>query len=263
MIEKLFQEVLKASRLSLSYYHSLSDSMVHQKEDGSLVTDADIAVSNALKEGLQELTHDIEIVSEEDPLEKSRAIFNRSSKFWLIDPIDGTWSFANRIGDFVINLALIEDGEPVLGIISAPLEEMMYIGDVKSGALYGLSYDGKKIELNPRKTFDGGYNLLLSASLISEEVQTFMNSCNVLSSRSVFSAYKFMMMVDGRGDIYPRLKKTYTWDTAAGHALLKAAGGDIVDKNNDSLIYNAAIENPNFVAVINKSVVNNRMLDAL
>lgn len=249
----IVEVALKASNIVMKCYNK-EQFETKRKIDNSYVTSADIASSKSIISGLNKLHPDTPVVSEENDEAVNADIVRNSKKFWLIDPIDGTWSFVNRSGDFVINIALIDDGKPIFGVISAPLVKSTYYND-NAGKVYKLERNNLT-EVRPNRQFnDGGYDFLISDINMNQRTQDFVASHQVKTLTPVPSAYKFALMVEGKGDIYPRFKPTYIWDTAAGHALLLATGGEIYDATAyKPLVYNGNLKNPNFVATVDTKI---------
>jgi 3'(2'), 5'-bisphosphate nucleotidase len=241
---------IDASKIALKHY-GLDDLEVKSKEDHSPVTAADIEISEFITKRLIAIDPSIPVISEEDNQTLNLYVIRNSDLFWLVDPIDGTWSFINRDGVFVINIALIKNGDPILGIINSPLHGSTY---------YNLDDSVYKIEnaantaLNPKRNFSKGLDFLVSDSNLCQRSQDFLSRYKVKTLSPVPSAYKFALMVEGQGDIYPRFKPTFSWDTASGHALLKAVGGEIFSPNATPLKYNHTLRNPNFVAVADATI---------
>ncbi|MDF3047939.1 MAG: 3(2),5-bisphosphate nucleotidase [Candidatus Midichloriaceae bacterium] len=241
---------IDASKIALKHY-GLDDIEVKTKEDRSPVTAADIEVNEFITKNLTSIAPSIPVVSEEDNQAINLDIIRNSELFWLVDPIDGTWSFINKNGVFVINIALIKNGYPILGIINSPLHGSTY---------YNLDDKVYKIEnsastlLKPQRDFSKGLDFLVSDINLCQRSQDFLGRYKVKTVSPVPSAYKFALMAEGQGDIYPRFKPTFSWDTASGHALLKAVGGEIFAPNATPLKYNHTLKNPNFVAVVDTKI---------
>ncbi len=243
---KIVQVAIKASELVMSYYNK-GYAEVKSKKDNSPVTEADYESSALITESLYKLDPYIPVISEEGDDQQGLGIIKRSDLYWLVDPIDGTWSFIRRNGAFVINIALVKDGNPIFGVISSPLHGSTYYND--ESHVYKIEY-GKTRQVHPNRDFSNGLDFLVSDSNLCQSAQDFLGKHTVKTLTPIPSAYKFALMVEGQGDIYPRFKPTYTWDTAAGHALLKSVGGDIYDINGSPLQYNKTLLNPNFIAVV-------------
>lgn len=250
-IEQVAEIAIKAGQLVMDYYNGPMLE-AYRKEDNSPVTDADRDVSSFIIKSLEEISH-LPVVSEEEDEAYNLSVIETAKEFWLVDPIDGTWSFINRAGDFTVNIALIVDGAPVMGVIYAPLTSICYCG-VLGGEAYKIDA-GVKTPMLPRDKFDeAGYDFLVSSQNLNQKVQDFLVLYKVKTITPIPSSVKFALMADGQGDIYPRFKPTSIWDTGAGHAILRAIGGDVLQLNGEPLRYNEAIINPNFVSFVSTSI---------
>jgi 3'(2'), 5'-bisphosphate nucleotidase len=226
---------------------------VQHKADQSPVTEADRLAHRLIVDGLHALTPDYPVLSEE---QQSPGFEQRRqwARYWLVDPLDGTREFIDRNGEFTINIALIENGFPVLGMIYLPLERLAYIGVENAGA-WRVDATGRQ----PITTaaVDPGAELRVFTS--SRHCNAELLSClDKLAQHfapvqwlKVGSALKFCRLAEGRGDFYPRFSPCCEWDTAAGQAILEAAGGQLLDTNFNRLAYNQgpSLINPNFYAI--------------
>ena len=211
---------------------------VEMKSDNSPLTRADVFSHNLINERLMQLTPDVPVISEEG---KGVEYALRSSwrSFYLVDPLDGTKSFINRNGEFTVNIALIEDGQPVLGVIYAPVSDTLYYGLPGDGA-YRRKGDGYpvRIEVAPPAESDD-LIAVISRSHKSNEKELFMNTGIVKECLNSGSSLKFCLVAEGRAHIYPRFGPLWEWDTAAGHAILRSAGGRVVDlRGGQEISYN-------------------------
>ena len=168
--------------------------------------------------------------------------------FWLVDPLDGTKEFINRNGEFTVNIALIENGTPVLGVVFAPALDRMYAGAMGLGAL--LEVQGKRQAIECRSIPEDGLDVVASRSHgDADALDQFLNGRLVRSLKSAGSSLKICLIAEGEADLYPRLGRTMEWDIAAGHAVLAAAGGQIHALNGDVLSYGKRdLSNPHFYA---------------
>ena len=234
-----------ANKAILEVYHS-DNVDVDLKSDASPVTQADLAAHEVLLAGLQRLTPDIPVVSEEDP--ESHELGLQGKPFWLIDPLDGTKEFISRNGEFTCNLALIEQGRSTLGLVSVPIDELIYIGGNGLGA--------SKIYRNQEPTAircmrqPGVTRVVASKSHLNEATESFINSIETeVELIQVGSSLKLLRIAEAMADIYPRLAPTCEWDIAAGHAVLEGAGGRVLDLNKEPLRYGKVSKlNPYFIA---------------
>ncbi len=241
------------------------DHAVEYKDDNSPLTAADKASHEVIMAGLQKKFPNIPILSEEgkDIPYEERKDWDR---FWLVDPLDGTKEFIKRNGEFTVNIALIENQQPVLGVVYVPVQEKLYLGVVGEGAWIqeqGSSYQesGSTLEpetLNPLPAFqpiqvrqadnDKGLTVVMSRSHPSPELEEYLKDINVATALPVGSSLKLCVVAEGKADLYPRLGPTMEWDTAAGHAVVIAAQGNVRTKEGNSLSYNKiSLLNPYFI----------------
>ena len=237
-----------ADKAILKIYNSI-DFGNKIKKDDTPVTKADLAAHNVLLSGLKALTPDIPIVSEEDA--KSHYIPRNNSIYWLIDPLDGTKEFIKRNGEFTCNLALIEHNKPTLGFITIPAKNELYFGGKSFGA-FVKNLNKELLQLKHYKKA-GVTRIVASKSHLNEETKKFINKqLGKIEIVQAGSSLKFLKIASGEADLYPRLAPTCEWDTAAGHAILEGAGGQVLQAyNNKPLIYGKSeILNPHFIASI-------------
>lgn len=233
-----------ASEKVLHIYES--NFKVEYKEDQSPITAADVASHEVIIHGLRSISRDIPILSEEGksiPWEERR----HWHRFWLIDPIDGTKDFTQRTGEFTVNIALIENGEPVMGVVTAPALKEAYWGVVGEGA-YKRDRTGKVHRIRVAEPKDAK-RVVASKNHLNEETRQFIDTLGEHDLVQAGSSLKFCRIAEGHADIYPRLGPTCEWDTAAAHAVLLAAGGRIETLEGDPLKYGKEdVLNPFFVA---------------
>jgi len=223
-----------------------SDFTVQDKDDKSPVTEADQRAEAVILAALAQLTPDIPIISEEEAA--AGRIPQVDSCFWLVDPLDGTKEFIKRNGEFTINIALIEQGMPVLGVVYAPALERLFAGARGLGARIEEA-DGVRA-IACRRTPGAGLTVVGSRSHgDAEAMKTFLAGRKVAEQKSAGSSLKFCLVAAGEADVYPRLGRTMEWDTAAGHAVLLAAGGQVSTLEGIELRYGKpGLDNPHFVA---------------
>lgn len=201
---------------------------VETKADGSPLTEADRLSHDLIAEGLRRLFPDIPVISEEG---KDVSYEERKSweRFWLVDPLDGTKEFLKHNGEFTVNIALIEGSQPVLGVIYAPALEELYYGDTRSGAFKQAGGDGqpeRAIGVHPAGG-EGALRVVGSRSHSAAEEKEFLSQFSVAETLAVGSSLKFCFVSEGKADLYYRHGHTWEWDTAAGHALARAAGAQV------------------------------------
>ncbi|MDI9244968.1 3'(2'),5'-bisphosphate nucleotidase CysQ [Marinobacter sp. CHS3-4] len=236
-----------ASEKVLNIY--MTDFKVDYKADESPITAADLASHRIIIEGLRALSRDIPVLSEEgaDISWEERRHWRR---FWLIDPIDGTKDFTQRTGEFTVNIALIEDGVPVLGVVTAPALKEAYWG-VKGEGAYKRDRNGRVHRISvaePKETL----RIVASKNHLNDETKSFISQFEPFELVQAGSSLKFCRIAEGHADIYPRLGPTCEWDTGAAHAVLSAAGGKVETLEGESLKYGKEdVLNPFFVAAGN------------
>jgi 3'(2'), 5'-bisphosphate nucleotidase len=243
----------------LSVYEASGDIEVNFKQDNSPLTQADQRAHNLIVRQLQQVTPDIPVLSEEsDAIDYAQ---RRSwTRYWLVDPLDGTKEFVKRNGEFTVNIALIEQGLPILGVVHVPVTHTTYSGLVGSGATK-INADGERSAIETSKIQPGQKRLMVVASrshrdadtdLLIEKLRDRFSDVQLVS---MGSSLKICLVAEGQADLYPRLAPTCEWDTAAAHGVLAAAGGDIVNTGFEKLTYNAKAEllNPFFIAIADTS----------
>ena len=220
------------------------------KADESPVTDADHAAEAIILAGLQGLTPDTPVVAEEE-MAAGRVPKLDGGPFWLVDPLDGTKEFIKRNGEFTVNIALIENGRPILGIVRAPASGTLWRGVAGLGAdkrENGSTY--KRIAT--REPPAAGLTACASRShAIYSDLDIWFrsNGLTVAERKQAGSSLKFCLIAEGQADIYPRFGPTNEWDTAAGQAVLEAAGGEVVTTDGRPLLYGKpGFANPHFIA---------------
>ena len=221
---------------------------VRTKSDETPVTAADIAAHKVIVNGLQSLPYEYPILSEEDSLTPWE-VRKKWYRYWLIDPLDGTKEFINRNGEFTVNIALIDNGRPVAGVVYAPALNQCYFGAENLGA---WCKEGEITRTLPFKSITlSKLTIVGSRSHKSPEMATYLEQFSDYELASVGSSLKFCLLATGEAHLYPRLGPTSEWDTAAGQAVLTAAGGQVTLLNsNEALKYNQKdnILNPQFLA---------------
>ena len=220
---------------------------IERKGDASPVTAADRLAEGIITEGLRAATPDWPVVAEEACAEGDIPAIRE--KFWLVDPLDGTREFADGRDEYVVCIALIEGGRPVLGVLAAPAFGTVYGGIVGQGAW--IEKDGTRLPIQARRPPEEGLHLLDSRShRDAAATEEFCRDLNIARTTRMGSALKFAWMAEGRADVMPRLSSgIMEWDTAAGQAVLEAAGGHVLDGDGAPLAYGKPdYRNPGFVA---------------
>ncbi len=227
---------------------------VETKQDQSPLTQADLASHELIKTALSGLTPDIPQLSEESEIAPF-STRQRWREYWLIDPLDGTKEFVNRNGEFTVNIALIRDHEPVLGVVHVPVQDLTYVGLIASGATCSVGAT-KAQPIQVRLPHATPLIVVGSRSHANPNLTGYLQKMGEHSLISMGSSLKFCIVAEGGADFYPRLGPTSEWDTAAAHAVVVAAGGEVSTLNGEPLGYNFkdSILNPEFVVVGDRSL---------
>ena len=223
------------------------DFAVETKTDESPLTEADRASHEHILTRLRQLTPTLPVLSEEGGLPgyDSRRQWPR---YWLVDPLDGTKEFVKKNGEFTVNIALVEQGQPVLGIVHAPVLKTTYVGGRHQGAFRMI--DGVRTPIRTRRLpANGPLMLVVSRSHRGEAVDRLLERLPPHETLSVGSSLKFCLVAEGRADLYPRFGPTSEWDTAAAQCVVEAAGGRVTRVDLLPLTYNAkaSLLNPDFL----------------
>lgn len=236
-----------AGRAILEVYSSDFD--VQSKDDESPLTQADLASHHCIVDGLRELTPDWPIISEESGLPDfaERSSWNR---YWLIDPLDGTKEFVNRNGEFTVNIALIENQNPVFGVVHVPVQKKTYIGCEGFGA-QRINSDGSRDTIQVAKKSRTPVRVVGSRSHRGESLDAYLDKLGDCEMIPMGSSLKFCVVAEAAADLYPRLGLTSEWDTAAAQAVVEQAGGSVVTLDGKPMKYNAKADilNPHFFVI--------------
>jgi 3'(2'), 5'-bisphosphate nucleotidase len=235
----------RAGELILAVY--ASDFAVERKADASPVTEADEAAERLIVPALKALAPHWPVVAEEAHARGESPA--ACAVFWLVDPLDGTREFVSRNGEFTVNIALVQEGRPVLGVVHVPVADTLYAGVVGEGA-WVVEPQGARRRIGCRTVPASGLTLACSRSHGDEAaLGRWLQGRGVASRRVAGSSLKFGLLAAGQADVYPRFGRTMEWDTAAGHAVLRAAGGEVTDGAGQALRYGKpGYENPDFIA---------------
>ena len=244
-IEKLIKISKNAGDAIMDIYESEFD--VNFKSDQSPLTKADILSNKIICESLKKITPDVPILSEES----SNIPYPERSKwnqYWLIDPLDGTKEFIKKNGEFTVNIALIENNNPVFGLIHIPIKNETYWGTEKSGAFF-IDKNSHQISIKTSSKSSDTIRIAVSRSHHDKKLDDLLREIKSYKLISVGSSLKFCLIAHGKADCYFRMGPTSEWDTAAGHAIVKSAGVYVVDFNRDELKYNSKLDflNPSFI----------------
>jgi 3'(2'), 5'-bisphosphate nucleotidase len=243
MLEEIIRVARAAGEEVLAVYAEEGEHQI--KHDGSPVTEADHRAEKVICAALAELSPEIPVFAEEGCPQDAAA--PAEGRFWLVDPLDGTKEFLSRNGEFTVNIGLIEDGNPVLGVVLAPALDRVFAADASSALVEDA---GGRRALSARTAPAEGVTLVSSRSHGNpEELARFTEGRTVANSIAAGSSLKFCLVACGEADLYPRFGRTMEWDTAAGDAVLRAAGGLVTDLDGRPLKYGKpGFENPAFVA---------------
>jgi 3'(2'), 5'-bisphosphate nucleotidase len=241
----------EAGRVIMSIYSPALRAVA--KADGSPVTEADTAAERVIRSGLSELMPDVPILAEESFAAGTGPM---PSRFFLVDPLDGTREFMTGSHEFTVNIALIEGGEPTVGCVYAPALDCLYLGG--EGAFRVELRPGEAVPaldsmdaLRTRPYPPEGLCAVASRSHLDDESEALLGRLPIAARKPAGSSLKFCMIAQGDSDIYPRLAPTMEWDTAAGQAVLTSAGGCVIGRDGSPLRYGKAetgFRNDGFVA---------------
>jgi len=225
------------------------DFAVQQKEDASPLTQADLASHRIIRDALQTLTPGVPLLSEESAtLDYSRRA--QWNEYWLVDPLDGTKEFIKRNGEFTVNIALVRDHEPVMGVVHVPAGGVTYWGIAGAGAMRA-GPNGRAKPINVRRPCGNPVVVVGSRSHANPRLEKHLTALGTYELVSMGSSLKFCLVAEGKADFYPRLGPTSEWDTAAAHAVVSAAGGTVITLEGQPLRYNckASLLNPEFLVI--------------
>lgn len=241
---------IEAGRAIMEIYGK-EDFAVMSKSDASPVTEADLAADKIIADGLRAAFPDIPLVTEE----QAEGHDQKVETFLIVDPLDGTKEFVKRRGDFTVNIAYVEAGVPLRGVVYAPARARLFITDEAGQAWeergdFDLERQGEMTRLEVAKPDNSALRVVASKSHRDEATDAYIGKYQTAEARSAGSSLKFCLVATGEADLYPRIGRTMEWDTAAGHAVLAGAGGDVVRFDDHSpLRYGKAdFANPFFIA---------------
>ena len=258
-LDALLQIAKTAGNEILSGYQRDGDIDVTIKDDSSPLTEADRRAHEVIVAELAKLTPTIPVLSEEsDDISVEERL--SWSNYWIVDPLDGTKEFIKRNGQFTVNIALINNGAPELGIVHVPVTNVSYLGKAGVGA-WKVEEAGvvEAISISKLDANQGKVRVVASRShrgeLVDQLINTMETNLGEAEVVSMGSSLKICLLAEGKADIYPRLAPTSEWDTAAAHAVLAAAGGDIVNTAFQPLRYNQkeSLLNPHFIGISDMS----------
>ena len=244
LLENVIRITRQAGEVVMAVY--ATDFAVRGKEDASPVTEADERAEAVIVPALKALLPGVPVVAEEAVA--GGEIPEVSKRFWLVDPLDGTKEFVSRNGEFTVNIALIEDGVPVLGVVLAPALGRLFAGASGRGAFVEDAQGRRPIEC--RAVPVAGLTVVASRSHgDAAALDAFLGGRKVAALASAGSSLKLCLVASGEADLYPRLGRTMEWDIAAGHAVVLAAGGQVCRLDGEPLGYGKpGLDNPHFYA---------------
>ncbi len=225
----------KAGEAIMAVYEK-EDFGIETKSDNSPLTAADLAAHQVIETALLEAFPGTPVLSEE-----SADVSYEQRKdwrcFWMVDPLDGTKEFIKRNGEFTVNIALIVDQKPVLGVVYAPVLKTNYGGYLGGGA-WVTDAQGEQRAVSAASYAGGTLSVVASRSHVSDELKTFLDKIDDKALINMGSSLKICLVATGEADLYPRLGPTMEWDTAAAHAVVIAAGGNLTNLQGEALSYN-------------------------
>jgi 3'(2'), 5'-bisphosphate nucleotidase len=214
-----------------------TDFEVNRKEDKSPLTLADMRAHRIIADSLRARYPDIPVLSEEGkevPFEVRR----NWDRFWLVDPLDGTKEFVKRNGEFTVNIALVEDRTPVVGIIHIPVTDRLFVGNVREGCWEISGSERRRLEVAQTPALSAPVRIVRSRSHPTPGLDEFLSLIASYRIVNRGSSIKFCAVAEGEADFYPRFGPTWEWDTAAGQAIVTAAGGVLLDLSGKPFVYN-------------------------
>ncbi len=252
----LAQIAFEAGKIILRHYEHGTEARV--KEDSSPVTRADEEAEAVILAHLHALLPDIPVIAEEAMAAGQKPV--PGERFFLVDPLDGTKEFIKHNGEFTVNIALVEHGAPVCGVVLAPAQGRAFVGDNAGGM--GMAFElpaepGKPLDIARAKAIRAriapadGLVAVVSRSHRDPKTEEYLAHYKIASMRDAGSSLKFCLVAAGEADLYPRLGRTMEWDTAAGHAVLAAAGGTVTQMDGSPFFYGKVAQNfanPYFIA---------------
>lgn len=243
---------IDAGEVTLDYFDDAGYDGADAKADGSPVTIADQKAEDIITKALKDITPEVTIVGEEAAAAGYRPVTENLEYFWLVDPLDGTKEFISGSGDYTVNIGLIHNHEPVMGVVYAPVHGELYAACGAGTAIKWMEETGKEKPISVREAPNEGLTVVSSKSFGSgEKLDAFLDHYKVSKKIKRGSSLKMCAIAAGKADLYPRFGPTCEWDTAAAHAILRSAGGFITDIQGKELSYGGhdpKFLNPEFIA---------------
>ncbi len=251
--DTLAKIAVEAGALIMAVY--ATDFDVISKPDASPVTEADEKAEKLILARLAQVDPGLSVIAEESVA--AGQLPGHGDRFALVDPLDGTREFVNKSGEFTVNIAIIEHGRPVMGVVYAPANGRLFVAESRALAWHAHVAPGAPVPeqserqlLTIRRAPDAGITAIASKSHRSAETNAFLEQFGVAQIISAGSSLKFGLIAAGEADLYPRHGRTMEWDTAAGHAVVEAAGGRVLTEAGEPLLYGkreGGYENPFFI----------------
>lgn len=246
MAEQACAIAVRAGRAILNIYKG-DDFDIELKHDSSPLTRADLASQKVIEEGLSAAFPDLPLLSEES---RQVAFEQRRdwTRYWLIDPLDGTKEFIQRNGEFTVNIALIEGGFPIMGVVYAPALDMLYWGYDSSAWCKFAGEAARMIRVIRKDETVAPFKVVASRSHRSAELERYLETLPPHECVAMGSSLKLCLVAEGQAHLYPRIGSTMEWDTAAADAIVRAAGGMVTTLDGEPLVYNKPdLLNPYFL----------------
>lgn len=244
---------LDAGELIMAVY--ATDFQVDRKDDSSPVTEADEKAEALILAALSVADPDLTVIAEEAAAAGN--LPEHGSRFALVDPLDGTKEFINKRGEFTVNIGIIENGVPVMGVVYAPALNRLFVAESRFSAWQAdaqpggpVPADSERKALRIRRAPEAGLTAIASKSHRSDETNAFLETQNIAEIISAGSSLKFCLIAAGEADLYPRHGRTMEWDTAAGQAVAEAAGARVTETDGTPLLYGKkarGYDNPFFI----------------
>ena len=247
MINDVINIARQAGSAILDVYHT--DFNISIKDDKSPLTEADIRANAIIIEGLEKIIPDVPVLSEEGQNIPYEARSNWDT-YWLVDPLDGTKEFIKKNDEFTVNIAFLEKNQPVFGVVYAPALNKLYWGSTEKGSFKSDNGGDTFILISVNSQVTNPVQIAVSRSHPSPQMKGFISQFNKYDLHPMGSSLKICSVSDGTVHFYPRLGPTMEWDTAASHAIIRAAGGELINiGTNEPLEYNKEdLLNPEFIA---------------
>lgn len=250
-LTKVMRELALVAGDKIMEIYAADDFDVRSKSDDSPVTAADEAADQIISDGLRAAFPDVPLVTEEQASSHQQDV----SSFFIVDPLDGTKEFIKRRGEFTVNIAYVVDGKPIRGIVYAPAKDRLFYTDalgqsVEESGDFALDRIGQTRLISVRQPDNASLLVVASKSHRDQATDDYIGKYTVADMKSAGSSLKFCLVAAGEADLYPRLGRTMEWDTAAGHAVLSGAGGEVVQFDDHSVLTygKSGFENPFFIA---------------